>query len=120
MILLIEDEPALQEVTCEYLRALGHIVLVASSGEQAVEIVAKQNEKISVLITDISLPGISGQEVVERLRVREPLLKVIYISGFSEESAKLDRAAEATSIYLQKPFSLRSLGEKIRKLFDEA
>jgi DNA-binding response OmpR family regulator len=93
---------------------------VASSGEQALEIAAKQDQELSLVITDISLPGIGGREVVERLRALAPSLKVIYISGFSEESAKLHHAAEATSIYLQKPFSLRSLGEKIRQLFDEA
>lgn len=120
MILLIEDEPALQEVTCEYLRARGHTVLVASSGEEALEVVARQHEKVSVLITDICLPGIGGREVVERLSKREPSMKVIYISGYSQESSSMQPAAASASIYLQKPFSLQSLGETIRRLCDEA
>src|SRR5438270_6406211 len=111
-ILLVEDEQALREITCEYLQSRGYRVLTAGSGLHALEICRSHEEPIDILLTDIIMPGIRGPELVKAALDMRPGLRVIYVSGYADRG--LENAMEQDAVLLQKPYSLSDLGHKIR------
>jgi len=112
-ILLVEDEAALREITCEYLQSRGYQVLMANSGMQALEICRVHDEPIDILLTDIIMPGIRGPELVKAALDMRPKLRVIYVSGYADRGIE-DGALERNAVFLRKPYSLAELGHKIR------
>jgi len=112
-ILLVEDEAALREITCEYLQSRGYQVLTANSGMHALEICRVHDEPIDILLTDIIMPGIRGPELVKSALDMRPQLRVIYVSGYADRGIE-DEALERDAVFLRKPYSLAELGHKIR------
>jgi CheY-like chemotaxis protein len=117
-ILLVEDEAALREITCEYLQSRGYRVLTAPSGLHALEICRAHEGPIDVLLTDIIMPGIRGPELVKAALDMRPGLRVIYVSGYADRG--LESIMEQDAILLQKPYSLADLGQKIRSTIGHA
>ena len=110
MILLVEDEPLLREVTSEDLESLGFEVECARDGDEAIEILAQRT--FAALITDIRMPGaVDGWEVARRAREQHPDLPVIYLSGYSDPASEPVEDARL----VQKPYRIgdisRALGE---------
>ncbi len=113
-ILLVEDEAALREITCEYLQSRGYNVLIASSSLHALEICRAHEQPIDILLTDIIMPGIPGPELVKSALGMRPGMRVIYVSGHAER--KIENAAlEFDAVFLHKPYSFADLGHKIRE-----
>jgi CheY-like chemotaxis protein len=112
-ILLVEDEEALREITCEYLQSRGYNVLTANSGIQAIEICRTHAAPIHILMTDIIMPGIRGPELAEAALKMRPAMRVIYVSGYSDRGLEI-AAADSNAILLRKPYSLADLGHTIR------
>lgn len=112
-ILLVEDEEALREITCEYLQSRGYSVLTASSGLQALEICRSHEAPIHILMTDIIMPGIQGPELVVAALKMRPQMRVIYVSGYSDRGLEI-ASADGNAILLRKPYSLADLGNTIR------
>ncbi|HEY3771290.1 MAG TPA: response regulator [Candidatus Angelobacter sp.] len=112
-ILLVEDEAALREITCEYLQSRGYKVLSASGGMQALEICRVHEAPIDILMTDIIMPGIQGPELVKAALDMRPQMHVIYVSGYTDRGLEIANK-ENNAILLQKPYSLADLGHTIR------
>jgi CheY-like chemotaxis protein len=112
-ILLVEDEAALREITCEYLQSRGYNVLTAGSGMQALEICRAHETPIDILMTDIIMPGIKGQELVKAALDMRPQMHVIYVSGYTDRGLEI-ATTENNAVLLRKPYSLTDLGHTIR------
>jgi PAS domain S-box-containing protein len=117
-ILLVEDEQSVRELVTEYLAARGYQVLEAADGMQALEIAAAHAGKIQLLITDVVMPRLSGRELAARLSATRPDLKVLYISGYTDDSIFRHGVLEGGMAFLQKPFNLKALGTKIREILE--
>ncbi len=119
-LLLVEDDEALLTLACKILEQHNYTVLKAIDGSQALEIADKtDNEQIALLITDVVMPEMSGKELSDRLIAKYPYLKVLYISGYTDNAiAQYGVLDEGVSL-LQKPFSPQSLAEKVREVLDE-
>jgi PAS domain S-box-containing protein len=112
-ILFVEDEQSVRELVSEYLSARGYQVLDAADGQQALEIAAAHAGKIQLLITDVVMPRLSGRELAARLT-----LKVLYISGYTDDSVFRHGVLQGGMDFLQKPFNLKALAAKIREVLE--
>jgi len=114
-VLLTEDEQDVREIAREFLESGGYRVIEAKDGAEAVQIAAQNDGRIQLLVTDMVMPGMTGQELAVRLRSEHPGLCVIFMSGYSENAAMELANADPTVRLLTKPFSratiLRAVGE---------
>jgi PAS domain S-box-containing protein len=117
-ILFVEDEQSVRELVCEYLSARGYQVLDAADGMQALEIAAAHKGKIHLLITDVVMPRLSGRELAARLAPTRLDLRVLYISGYTDDSVFRHGVLEGGMAFLQKPFNLKVLATKIREILE--
>ena len=117
-ILLVEDQDSIRELVGEFLESRGYRVISAQDGAQALEMIKAQQQAIDLLLTDIVMPRVSGPELSRRLASLLPNLKVLYISGYAENSPANAEIAQGHAICLQKPFALDALHRKIRSLLD--
>src|SRR5438876_73480 len=85
LILIVEDEKGIRESTAEYLRALNYRVLEAANGFEALEMTANDAARPDLVVTDVVMPGMTGPEMAQRLRMRWPDLKIIFMTGYTEE-----------------------------------
>lgn len=111
-VLLVEDEADVRTLTCEFLKAAGYQVLTAVDGEEGLDIAQKIADQIDVLVTDVVMPRMRGPELAKQLRRRLPDLKVVYMSGYTEEFSEGQSILEGAS-FLQKPFSRDALLRQI-------
>jgi two-component system cell cycle sensor histidine kinase/response regulator CckA len=118
-ILVVEDETPVRALIHDYLQAHGYHVLQAGNGAEAMDCVAAAVGSISLLITDVVMPGISGPELAERIRQLSPQTKVLYISGYAQGAALQRRVLQPGARFLQKPFRPAELARKARELLDE-
>ena len=116
-ILVVEDVSALRELATRLLERQGYKVLVAASAEDALR-VFDANASIDVLLTDVVMPGASGPELTSQLIKQRPSLKVIYMSGYTEETIVQHGILNPGIAFLNKPFSSDGLGRKIRDVLD--
>lgn len=117
-ILLVEDEDAVRTFGQRALVNKGYEVLTAPDGESALELFSQQEEqKIDLLITDVVMPGMDGPTLAQRIRQTNPHLKIIFMSGYTEDKLK-DHLGERT-YFLPKPFTLKQLAEKVKMAFEE-
>ena len=117
-ILLVDDEDMIIEVGREMLKAVGYKVLIARSGQEAIAIYRKKQDKIDMVILDMVMPYISGGETYNRLKEINPRIKVLLSSGYSidgQASEILDRGCNG---FIQKPFNIKGLSRKIREILD--
>jgi two-component system cell cycle sensor histidine kinase/response regulator CckA len=113
-VLLVEDEALVRDVVGRVLASAGHIVFSADSAEQALLAIEHSAAAPELVLTDVVMPGMSGPQLAERLRARDPQLKVVFMSGYAE--TKLDPSAFARpgTLFLQKPFKSEVLLEAIQ------
>jgi CheY-like chemotaxis protein len=113
-VLLVEDEDAVRKFTGRVLAAGGYRVLEARRGEEALEIAARHT--ISALVTDLSMPGMSGYELAQRLSAAQPTIKIILMSGY--DPADLPERNDAALSFLSKPFTPDVLAMRLRQVLD--
>ncbi len=119
-ILVVEDEDALRNITCKILKNLGYTVYQASSGEEAQKIVNGNGKRnVELVITDVVMPELSGSELVKRLTRHNPELRVLYISGYTDDAIIRHGVSADEVSFLQKPFTARSLGQKVREVLEK-
>ena len=111
-VLLVEDEADVRTLICEFLKGAGYQVLTAVDGEDGLDIAHKFGDEIDVLVTDVVMPRMRGPELAKQLKRRRPGLKVVYMSGYTEEFSEGQSALEGAS-FLQKPFSRDALLRQI-------
>jgi len=117
-VLLAEDEQSVRELVRETLEAKGYKILECESGEAALHIAAGHVGTIDMLITDLVMPGMSGGELAKRLRAVRPGIKVLYLSGYTEEVIAPSMLQPGCA-FLQKPFTLQVLARKVRDVLHE-
>jgi CheY-like chemotaxis protein len=108
VVLLVEDEPLLLKTMRRMLEQYGHRVLPASGSSEALAFALQENE-IDLVVTDLVLPGMSGSELVKRLRASRPGLRVLYTSGWDPVSSGITLATDGSEGFLSKPFSAAEL-----------
>jgi CheY-like chemotaxis protein len=117
--LLTEDERDVREVAREFLESGGYTVIEARDGIEALGLVEKHEGAIDLLITDMVMPRMTGQELAARLKEQRPRLRMLYMSGYSERAAADSLRAEPGVRLLAKPFSrsalLRTVHELLKK-----
>ncbi len=114
-ILLVEDEDSVRQLVRETLEARGYRLLEAENGDAALALAASHSEPIHLIITDVVMPGLSGQELAEQLLKARPAIKVLYLSGYAQDALP-PTTASGPRAFLQKPFTLHSLSRKVREV----
>ena len=117
-ILLVEDEPGVRALVSETLQAYGYAVLEARHGIEALVIGTQYAGSISLLMTDVVMPQMSGREVADRLVPLRPGMRVLYTSGYTDEAVVHHGVENADQDFLPKPFSPEGLVRKVRDLLD--
>jgi two-component system cell cycle sensor histidine kinase/response regulator CckA len=112
-ILLVDDEDMILEVGRAMLSKLGYRVVVAASGEQALDTVERMGDEIDVVVLDLIMPGMSGSNVFDGIRASHPQMPVILSSGYSINGQAKDIMDKGCNGFLQKPFNLAELSQKI-------
>jgi two-component system cell cycle sensor histidine kinase/response regulator CckA len=115
-ILVVEDEPGVRKLTCRALSGQGYTILRAECGEEALRVAAEHNGAIHLLVTDVVMPGMSGPELVNQMAILRPETKVLYMSGYTDDSIVRHGMLELGVILLQKPFTPQSLVHKVREV----
>jgi len=118
MILLVEDEESLRAVMKSYLQNKGYVVLDAADPTEATEVAGRASQPPDLLITDVVLPQTSGVKLAQRLAQLYPNMKVLYISGYTADAIVHHGARNSDFVFLSKPFSLNTLGRKVRSALD--
>ena len=119
-VLLVEDEESVRQLVRETLEAKGYTVMEAENGDDAIEIAQQHAGAIQILITDVVMPGMSGRELAKRLTSSCSSMRVLYLSGYTEDAIVHQGEAAPGTAFLQKPFTLQVLSRKVRELLDSA
>ncbi len=117
-ILLVEDEANLRYLARQYLEKQGYRVIEAADGAVAMQIAVAHEGIIHLLLTDVIMPGMNGRELAQRISEIRPNVKVLYMSGYTENVIGQDGTLDAGVRLLQKPFNLRDLKSKVREVLD--
>ncbi|WP_051184892.1 PAS domain S-box protein [Desulfatiglans anilini] len=118
-ILLVENEEWLLELVEYMLKVAGYKVLAAGSGEEALRVAEEFGGPVDLLLTDVVMPGLSGQETAERFKERYPEAKVLYMSGYSEEIVFRGNGEGEKTLFISKPFTAAELARKLREVLGE-
>jgi len=113
-ILLVEDEDNVRAFSARALRATGYEVFEADSGEMALEVLDDEDNRIDLMISDVVMPEMDGPALLVKVRERLPGLKVIFVSGYAEESVRQDIADDQSVEFLAKPYSLDQINSKVK------
>jgi PAS domain S-box-containing protein len=119
-ILLVDDEEVIADVGTRLLEKMGYAVVVARNGSEALKIYERGQNEIALVILDLIMPDMGGREVFDRLRKINPRAKVLLSSGYSRDGQASEILGRGCDGFIQKPFSLKALSEKIRELLGAA
>jgi len=117
-VLLVDDEDMLIDIGRQMLEALGYQVMVARTGQEAVEIYAKHQDSIDMVLLDMIMPDMGGAQACDRMKEINPDGKILVASGYSAEAEARRTLARGCDGFIQKPFSLKQLSKKIRGILD--
>ena len=117
-ILMVDDEPTVAAVGKDMLEKLGYKVLLAGGGAEAISIFEKHKAEIDLIILDMIMPGISGSETYEKIKAIRPDARVLLASGYSLNGQATEFMKRGCNGFIQKPFNLRILSQKIREILD--
>lgn len=117
-ILLIEDDALLRDAYSLALKGAGYEVHAAGDPEEAMKVFAGIKDRVGLVVTDLILPKMNGRKLAEQLMVDKPNLKVVYMSGYTENSIVHQGVLDTESVLMQKPISLKNLLEIVRKVID--
>jgi two-component system cell cycle sensor histidine kinase/response regulator CckA len=117
-VLLAEDDPGVREVASDALEHKGYHLLRAPDGQTALEMAAAHAGTIHLLVTDMVMPGMTGRELAEALAALRPGIRVLYMSGYTDDAVIRHGVLEDSLPYLQKPFAPDALARKVREVLD--
>jgi CheY-like chemotaxis protein len=114
--LVVEDETVVRQLVCDVLRQQGYTILTAQNGQEALELSTGYAHPIHLLLTDVIMPKMSGKELAEQLTQTRPQLKVIFMSGYTDDVISHHGILNPDINFLQKPFSLIDMARKVREV----
>jgi two-component system, cell cycle sensor histidine kinase and response regulator CckA len=117
-VLLVEDEAGLRDLTRRVLVGCGYTVLEAADGNKAIRLAAKYHGAIHLLVTDVAMPEAGGRVVAEQVAALHPGVRVLFVSGYTDDAVIRHGVLREGVNFLQKPFSLVSLAVKVREVLD--
>ena len=118
-VLFVDDEDMIIEVAGELFEQLGYKVLTAGSGREAIETYEKNKEKIDIVLLDMIMPDMSGGETYDKLKEINPDIKVLLASGYSMIGTATEIMGRGCSGFIQKPFKMKELSQKLREILDD-
>jgi two-component system cell cycle sensor histidine kinase/response regulator CckA len=119
-ILVVEDEAGIRALVRKILRRQGYEVLEAANGQDALALCREHGQRVELLITDVLMPQMGGRELVERLQTQGHDMKVLYVSGYTDDTSVYSGDLPAGTAFLQKPFTLGSLLDKVKEVLASA
>jgi CheY-like chemotaxis protein len=119
-VLLVEDDSQVRELTRTVLVGCGYSVLAPTDAGAALAMADKHVTAIRLLLTDVVMPGMNGRELARHLVERNPRIKVLYMSGYTEYTIGRHGVLEPGTYFLQKPFTPAALGSKVREILDDS
>jgi CheY-like chemotaxis protein len=117
-VLLVEDDEFVRRLVHEVLENYGYRLLDAANGVEALSASEQSEMPIHLLVTDVVMPGISGREVADRLAALRPEIKVLFMSGHTDEAIIHHGMLDADAAFIQKPFAPDALARKVREVLD--
>jgi two-component system cell cycle sensor histidine kinase/response regulator CckA len=115
-ILVVEDEAGIRALVRKILRRQGYEVLEAANGQDALALCREHGQRVELLITDVLMPQMGGRELVERLQTQGHDMKVLYVSGYTDDATVYSGNLPPGTAFLQKPFTLGSLLDKVKEV----
>jgi DNA-binding response OmpR family regulator len=112
----VEDEPVIREMVAKMLRIQGYQVLEANDGFEAVRLAQELDGPLNLLLTDVIMPRINGKDLADKLKESRPNLKVLFMSGYSDEMIARHGVLEPGVALIEKPFDSHSLAHKVRQV----
>lgn len=119
-VLLVEDEDAVRQMAHDILQSNGYHVLNASDGSEAVEVSSRYGGAIDVMVTDVVMPRLGGRELAEKLSVSRPDMRVLYMSGYTDDAIVHHGVLDGRAAFLEKPFTPDAFALKIREVLSAA
>jgi CheY-like chemotaxis protein len=117
-VLVVDDDPAVLQVALKVLRRGGYNALQASGGLEALRMMEEAGGKVDLLLTDVVMPGMNGRVLSETLSARYPRLRVLFMSGYTEDDVILKGVRVAEVNFISKPFTIDGLRAKVREVLD--
>ena len=118
-VLFVDDEDMIIEIAKEIFAQLGYKVLIARSGKEAIEIYEENKEHIDIVLLDMIMPDMSGSDTYDSLKEIDPDIKVLLSSGYSLEGQATEILNRGCSGFIQKPFKMKELSQKLREILDK-
>lgn len=119
-ILIVEDDEKVRSVTVRILKGYGYIILIAADGQEAIRLSENHEGSIHLMLTDVVMPDMSGGELEKRLKASRPDMKVIFMSGYTDNAIVHQGILDQDKAFIQKPFTPDSLARKVRELLDKS
>jgi two-component system, cell cycle sensor histidine kinase and response regulator CckA len=119
-LLIAEDHEGVRDMACTALEACGYRVLVATNGEEAVEIFREKRREIALVVMDIVMPKLGGREATALMRSIRPDVPVIFTTGYSADNEALTQVVETGGTLMQKPYDPKKLAQRVREMPDQA
>jgi PAS domain S-box-containing protein len=117
-IVLVDDDEGVRAVSRRILQRAGYTVLSAPDGVEALRMIGESDGRVELLITDVVMPGLGGRDLVAHVRDTYPDLRVLFVSGYTEEGVRRRGVLDAESAFLEKPFTAERLAQKVREVLD--
>ena len=118
-VLVVEDELAVRQVVAATLRSCGYKVLEAGSGEEAMRRLRRHEGPLHLLLTDLVMPRMNGRKVADSVRTLYPEVKVVFMSGYTDDALLRHGVSDTQGSFLQKPFTMETLTQEVREVFGE-
>jgi CheY-like chemotaxis protein len=118
-VLLVEDEESVRNLARLTLQLHGYRVVEARHGEEALRLCTDGQRAVDLVVTDVVMPQMNGRELAERLSALRPGLKVLYVSGYTDDAIVRLGVLEASTPFLHKPFTPQALARKVREVLDQ-
>ncbi|MGM0418523.1 MAG: PAS domain S-box protein [Thermodesulfobacteriota bacterium] len=118
-ILIAEDSNEVKEIACQILKQQGYTIFSAQSGEDALKLIKENSLKPDLLLADVIMPGINGKELFQEIKKIIPSVKILYMSGYTDDLIIKKGIFEDKVNFIHKPFSFRTLSETVRNVLDE-
>ncbi len=118
-ILLVEDDENVSELAVTSLKMYGYKVLMATGGKEAFQIIQSVNGLVDLVLTDVVMPALSGPDLAKMLRAKYPHLKILFMSGYTDDAIVRHGLLEAGVAFIQKPYTPLGLVQKVRQVLDE-